>query len=113
MKINYHNRRFRPIQNTENGETSSETIFHYEQEGNIVTSEYNGGQIVKGSLIAVVSENGELDMRYQQVNTKGELMTGICKSTPEILPDGRIRLYEKWKWTSGDFSEGESILEEI
>lgn len=113
MKINYHNRRFRPIQNTENGETSSETIFHYKQEENIVTSEYSGGQIAKGSLIAVVSENSELDMRYQQVNTKGELMTGICKSTPEILPDGRIRLYEKWKWTGGDLSEGESILEEI
>ena len=82
MKTNYHNRRFRPVQNTANGETTEETIFHYRQEGNIVTSEYSGGQIVKGSLIALVAENGELDMRYQQVNRKGELMTGICKSTP-------------------------------
>jgi hypothetical protein len=113
MKINYHNRRFRPVQNTENGETSSETVFLYKQQGNILTSDYSGGQIVKGNLIALVSDNGELDMRYQQVNTKGELMTGICHSIPEILPEGRIRLHEKWQWTSGDLSEGESIIEEI
>lgn len=113
MKINYHNRRFRPVQNTENGETSEETIFYYKQEGDIVTSEYSGGQIVKGNLIALVSENGELDMRYQQVNNRGELMTGICQSTPEILSDGRIRLHEKWRWTSGDGSEGESVIEEF
>ncbi|KPM47794.1 hypothetical protein [Jiulongibacter sediminis] len=113
MKINYHNRRFRPVQNTENGETSAETIFHYKQEGNILTSEYAGGQIAKGSLIALVSENGELDMRYQQINTNGELMTGVCHSTPEVLPDGRIRLHEKWRWTSGDKSEGKSIIEEF
>ncbi|MGR3810738.1 n-acetylglutamate synthase [Jiulongibacter sp. NS-SX5] len=113
MKINYNNRRFRPIQNTENGETSAETIFIYQQAGGIVTSEYSGGEIIKGSLIAKVNDKGELDMRYQQINTKGEFMTGICHSTPEILPDGRIRLHEKWQWTSGDKSSGESILEEL
>ncbi len=51
-------------------------------------------------------------MRYQHLNQKGELMTGKCFSTPETLSDGRIRLREKWQWTSGDFSEGESIVEE-
>lgn len=40
-------------------------------------------------------------------------MTGVCKSIPEILSNGKIRLYEKWKWTSGDKSEGKSIIEEI
>jgi hypothetical protein len=52
-------------------------------------------------------------MRYHQVNTKGELMTGICFSTPEILLNGKIRLHEKWEWTSGDKSVGESIIEEL
>jgi hypothetical protein len=113
MIINYHNRRFRTLQNTENGETSSETIFHYKQEGNIVTSEYSGGEIVKGHLIAKVDENGNLDMRYHQVNSQGELMTGVCQSTPEMLPNGKIKLYEKWQWTSGNHSFGESILEEL
>jgi hypothetical protein len=52
-------------------------------------------------------------MRYHQVNEQGELMTGTCRSKPEILPDGRIRLHETWRWTSGDGSEGSSIIEEI
>ncbi len=52
-------------------------------------------------------------MRYQHVNRDGELMTGHCRSTPELLPDGRLRLHESWQWTSGDGSRGESIIEEI
>jgi hypothetical protein len=111
--MNYNNKKFRPVSNTENGETSNETIFHYKQEGNILTSTYSGGKIIKGHLIGLVDENGNIDMRYHQVNEKGELMTGICNSTPEIMENGKIRLHEKWQWTAGDNSKGNSILEEI
>lgn len=111
--MNYHNKKFRPVQNTENGETSAETIFHYKQEGNILTSEYSGGKIVKGHLIGLVDEAGAIDMRYHQVNDQGELMTGTCQSKPEVLPNGKIRLHETWRWTSGDESAGSSIIEEI
>ena len=111
--MNYHNKKFKPVQNSENGETSTETIFEYKQNGNILTSEYTGGQIIKGHLIGLVNETGNIEMRYHQVNIKGELMTGICNSTPEIMENGKIRLYENWKWTSGDQSNGQSILEEI
>ena len=52
-------------------------------------------------------------MRYEHINFAGEIRTGLCLSRPEILPDGRIRLHEKWQWTSGDLSSGESIIEEI
>jgi hypothetical protein len=51
-------------------------------------------------------------MRYHQINDNDELMTGICKSIPEILENGKIRLHESWKWTSGDKSEGNSVIEE-
>lgn len=112
-KINYNNRKFRTIQNTENGETSSETVFHYSQEGQILTADYSGGKILKGHLIGLVDENGTINMRYHQVNSAGELMTGICQSTPEILENGKIRLRETWEWTSGDRSKGQSIIEEI
>lgn len=113
MKINYNNKKFSPVQNTENGETILETIFKYEQKENILTSNYSGGPIMSGHLIGLVDEDGKLEMRYHQVNTKGELMTGICHSKPELLPNGKIRLYEDWKWTSGDKSCGKSILEEV
>lgn len=111
--INYHNKTFRPIHNSENGETSGETIFHYRQEGNILMATYSGGRILKGQLIGLVDEDGNINMRYHQVNSLGELMTGICMSKPEILPTGKIRLHESWEWTSGDKSSGHSIIEEL
>jgi hypothetical protein len=110
--INYNNRIFKPISNTENGETSNETVFLYKQVGNIITSEYSGGKIIKGHLIGLVDEAGNINMRYHQVNEKGELMTGICSSSPEILSNGKIRLHENWEWTSGDRSKGNSVIEE-
>ena len=111
--MNYNKKTFRPISNTENGETSNETFFQYIQTENIITAEYSGGKIKKGHLIGIVDQNGCINMSYHQVNIEGHIMTGICKSTPEILSSGKIRLHEKWKWTSGDFSEGKSIIEEI
>lgn len=113
MKINYDNRFFTSLENSESGEVSSETVFHYHQTGDLVWAEYKGGEIVFGSLIAKVDERDNLEIRYQHLNAKGELMTGKCFSTPRVLPDGRIRLYEKWQWTCGDFSSGESTLEEV
>jgi hypothetical protein len=111
--LNYNQKTFKLISNTDNGEVGEQTLFHYQQQGNIVWAEYNGGVILKGFLIAKVLENNTLDMRYEHINLAGELMTGICHSSPEILTDGRIRLYERWQWSSGDLSSGESIIEEI
>jgi hypothetical protein len=112
-KIDYNNKRFVSCENSVNGEVSSETVFNYRQNGDLAWAEYSGGEIVFGTLIAKVVENDCLEMRYQHVNKNGELMTGNCFSTPEILADGRIRLHEKWQWTCGDHSSGNSTIEEI
>lgn len=111
--MNYNNKKFRTVLNSDNGETSPETIFQFRQKGHILTSEYQGGKIVKGHLIGLVDKEGNIDMRYHQINAKGELMTGVCNSRPEILSNGKIRLHESWQWTSGDKSFGKSIIEEI
>ena len=110
--INYNDKLFRPLSNSDNGETSNETLFHYKQVGQLLTSEYAGGKIKYGHLIGLVDPAGNIDIRYHQVNDKDELMTGICSSTPEILENGKIRLHESWEWTSGDKSKGQSIIEE-
>jgi len=55
--INYNDKIFRPISNTENGETSNETKFHYKQVGNILSSEYSGGKILTGHLIGLVDKD--------------------------------------------------------
>jgi hypothetical protein len=110
--MNYNDKKFRLISNTENGETSNETLFHYKQIGNILTSEYSGGKIKYGHLIGLVDKSGTIEMSYHQVNGNNELMTGMCISTPEILENGKIRLRENWEWTSGDQTKGSSIIEE-
>lgn len=111
--INYDNRKFRSVENTANGEVSEETQFHYHQENDIVWATYEGGSIHFGTLVAKVQDDDRLDMRYSHVTTNGKIMTGKCHSTPEVLPDGRLRLHEHWQWTSEDQSKGTSVIEEV
>lgn len=113
QRINYHNKKFKTLSNSENGETSEETIFHYKQQDDILTATYSGGKIKSGHLIGLVDDVGNIDMRYHQVNIMNELMTGVCLSRPEVLPDGKLRLHETWQWTSGNQTRGTSIIEEI
>ena len=111
--MNYDNRYFKAVSNSKTGEVNQETIFHYRQEGNNVWATYKGGQIVLGTLVAKMNQSGSLDMRYSHVNVNGDLMTGKCRSKPEKLKDGRLRLHETWQWTTGDCSKGISVVEEF
>lgn len=75
-RINYDERNFVSVRNSASGEVSAETVFNYHQRGDLVWAEYRGGDIVFGNLIAKILESGTLDMRYQHLNWRGELMTG-------------------------------------
>src|SRR4051794_16611343 len=110
--ISYNDKTFRSIANTANGEVNGDTIFQYQQNSFLVSATYSGGGVLFGHLIGLVDANGVMDIRYHHVNNEGKLRTGICFTTPELLPNGKLRLHEKWKWTNGDESEGESIVEE-
>ncbi|MBU7592761.1 n-acetylglutamate synthase [Metabacillus halosaccharovorans] len=111
--LNYDRKKFVSVDNTANGEVSTETIFEYYQEGNILTASYSGGEIVKGTLIGIVKADSSLEFRYNHINTNNEIRGGKCIATPEILTDGRIRLHENWKWIDSDQSEGKSVIEEV
>lgn len=113
MRIDYDGRRFRGVTNTGSGDVGTHTVFDYRQRGDVVWATYEGGGVRLGTLVATVDAGGRLDMRYSHVNEAGVLMTGECRSEPERLPDGRIRLHESWRWTSGDRSSGRSVVEEI
>ena len=43
----------------------------------------------------------------------GALVAGHCESTPELLPDGRIRLHERWERYGPQAATGVSELDEI
>lgn len=110
--FNYDKKLFKAIQNSNNGQVAEGLTFLYRQKNNIVTCEYAGGDIIQGHLIGLVDEKGIIQMRYHQVDVNGQLMTGKCTSTPNVMANGKIRLHEVWQWTSGDESKGSSILEE-
>jgi len=111
--INYDGRRFRGVENSQEGEVSGKTVFEYRQVDDVVWGTYTGGTIRFGTIVAKVAPDASLDMRYQHVNDTGVLCTGQCHSRAEVLPDGRIRLHESWRWTSGRNGAGESIVEEL
>ena len=113
IAINYDGRRFALVENSEAGEVGAGTVFRYRQRGPVVWATYEGGRVLFGTLVASADAAGKLDMRYSHVNARGELMTGRCRSIPEVLPDGRLRLHESWQWTCGDFASGQSIVEEV
>jgi hypothetical protein len=113
MEWNYEGRRFRPVTNTPNGQVNGETLFVYRQTGDLLTATYAGGGIRCGQMTGVVSADGALRFCYQHVTDVGELRSGVCQSRPERLADGRIRLHETWRWTLGETSAGESMVEEV
>ena len=111
--MNYDGRIFRAVANSSNGDVDETTRFEYHQVDSVVWATYRGGDIAFGTLLATSDDAGNLNMRYQHLDHAGCFKTGKCLSTPEVMPDGRIRLHERWQWTSGDASEGTSTLEEV
>jgi GNAT superfamily N-acetyltransferase len=112
-EINYDGRRFIPKMNSENGEVSEQTVFTYHQNGSLLWAEYSGGDILKGSLIGSVLGNGELDFVYHHMNRDMQIKTGRRHSVPTVLENGKMEISEHWKWTSGDYSKGESLMIEV
>lgn len=110
MRYDLEGKTFRSVANTDNGEVGADTVFRYHQDGDLVWAEYDGGDIVRGHLLATVLPDGCLDMRYHHVNRQGQLMIGQCLSTPERTADGRLKFKEAWQWLCGDMSSGHSEI---
>jgi len=104
---------FQAILNSDTGEVSKKTLFHYYQEGNIISANYSGGDIVKGSILGKQLNNGTFDFVYQHINIAGKIKIGKCLSQAKYNEYGKIKLVEKWQWLCDDMSSGESELIEI
>ncbi|AQY52082.1 n-acetylglutamate synthase [Listeria weihenstephanensis] len=111
--VDYQGKKFVVVENSENGEVSTETVFHYFQDGDVISGTYEGGEIERGTLIGVVNRDGSLDFRYNHVSIHKKIRSGTCHSTPENLPNGKLRMHEKWQWNGLERDSGTSIVEEI
>ena len=108
--IDYDGRRFSPV--TDPPEAAPTTA-HYHQTGGLVWGEFSGGHVQRGSLAGTAEPDGELVFGYCMVLDSGLVVTGRCRSVPEILGDGRIRLIEEWERYGPDAASGVSALEEV
>lgn len=103
-------KQFVAIENSESGEVSAQTTFCYHQKGDIIWAEYAGGSVIRGFLVGTIDNQNHLHFTYQHINIEKVLKSGACDSVPKTV-NGKLRFYEKWKWTDGE--EGESVIEEI
>lgn len=110
--VTYDGKVFSPVCNSETGEVSSATVFHYHQKEDVFWAEYSGGDVIRGFMVGLVHPDGQLEFKYQHVNQEKAIRLGECRSRPEILADGRIRLHESWQWLDGGRRKGASIVEE-
>jgi RimJ/RimL family protein N-acetyltransferase len=104
--INLNNKTFRLQHNTANGTASSDTIFHYKQNGDQITAEFYGGDVLHGNLIARLQGN-QLEMLYQMRTKADEMKSG--RATAQVLADDdKLRLALDWEWLSGSGNKGSS-----
>ena len=107
--INYDARRFSPVP-AGPGHT---VVADYHERQDLVWAEFSGGEVRRGSLAGTSDADGVLQFAYCMVLTSGESITGICRSIPQLLSDGRIRLTEHWERFGAGASSGISFLEEL
>ncbi|MFZ4798032.1 MAG: n-acetylglutamate synthase [Bacteroidia bacterium] len=107
-EINFNNKTFYLLENSENGQVNSETIFEYKQEGNLVTAEYYGGNFLYGKIIAVL-EGNYLNMLYQCVTKESEMMAGKAKALISFNEYNKIKLALNWEWLGDEKAKGTSV----
>jgi len=83
----------------------------YSQDGDLVWALFAGAHVRAGRLVGRCDAGGTIDAAYCMVLADGEVVAGRCVSTPSVLPDGRLRLTERWRRCDG--TTGVSQIEEV
>lgn len=107
MLYNLDNKRFVTTNNA-SGLSSAETIFHYFQEGNIISGSYKGGEVQSGSLVGRQTATNKIELRFQCITRAGILMSGRSTGTISKNEEGLLKLDFDWHWLDGDQSGGTS-----
>ena len=93
------------------GVVDSDTQLHFIQKGQRVVARYSGGRVKRGWLVGSLS-GSELVFRYAQSEGAGEVHGGYSVCRVERLSSGRIRITERFTWTSR-LGAGTNVIDEI
>lgn len=106
-EFDFNDKTFLLVQNTDNGQVNSETIFKYKQDGNLVTADYFGGSIKYGKIIADL-QGDKLNMLYQCITNEYELKAGKALADITLTDKGKIKLTLNWQWLTNENEKGQS-----
>lgn len=109
--IDYDGRKFSPAGH--DADDADVPVASYRQRGDLLWADFSGGRVRRGSLTGVCRPDDTLEFSYTMVLVDGSLVVGHCESTPELLPDGRVRLHERWQRYRPHAATGVSQLDEI
>lgn len=110
--MDLNNKKFVPLEN-KNGLSSNETIFHYFQNGTVITGQYKGGAIQEGYIVGKQIDENKIKLLFQCLTKEGELKAGESKGIVIENKDGKLELKFDWNWLNSDLSGGKSEYIEI
>jgi hypothetical protein len=91
-------------------EIDTDTVFNFSQDGRSVSAHYSGGNVRLGFLIGTL-EGSRLVFSFIQSRVDGTVRKGESECEIEWMEDGRVRLFEHFRWATCD-GEGTNIMEE-
>lgn len=107
-----NNRRFTVADNAQ-GLSDARTVFHYQVDGNAISSTYQGGHIRVGNQVGRATGPDTIELLFQCLTTEGELLCGWSRGTVGVDHSGRTTLSFVWGWLSGATGGGESSYVEF
>src|SRR5688572_7300747 len=111
MRYNLNDRRFITTGN-EQGLSSTQTVFHYYQQEDIITANYKGGQIREGKIVGRQTSDDEIELLFQCVTLTKELKAGQSRGRITENAYGKLQISFEWNWLNGDRSGGMSYYQE-
>ncbi len=102
----------RAVSSGEAAVVSTETLFEFEQTGDVFSARYRGGTIADGYLVGKLRSDGGLEFRYVQVERSGRIDAGASTGELSRLLDGRLQLVENFQWSTRPES-GRNVFEEV
>ncbi|HEU5110653.1 MAG TPA: hypothetical protein VFT95_19095 [Micromonosporaceae bacterium] len=106
--INYDGRRFRKVTSDPDAPVAT-----YHQRDDLVWAEFAGGEVRRGSLTGTCAPDGTIDFAYTMVLAGGAVISGHSTNKPVFLPDGRIRLDDRWERYGAHAEQGTSSIVEV
>jgi hypothetical protein len=95
----------------ERGVVGLDTRLRFLQKGSRVFARYSGGSVERGCLVGTVAGT-KLAFRYVQRERSGELHAGRSLCDLQLREDGRLRILERFKWTTRE-GAGTNVFDEI